>query len=79
MIKVFDIKVFNQMIKNFPKITKPEGNPPLFNSNPEQINTLLMHAQFCKTTSLTNLNFLIRLQNSAILLKKSIQKEYIED
>ena len=79
MIKVFDIKVFNQMIKNFPKITKPEGNPPLFNSNPEQINTLLMHAQFCKTTSLTNLNFLIRLQNSAIRLKKSIQKEYIED
>lgn len=79
MMEVFDVKVFDQMIKDFPKIIRPEGNPPLFNPNPEKINSLLMHAQYCKTTSLTNLNFLIRLQNSAILLKKSIEKEYIED
>lgn len=79
MTQVFDVKVFDKMITNFPKIDKPEGNPALFNSNSAQLNSLLLRIQFCKTTSQINRNYLIRLQNSAIRLRKNIQENYIDE
>lgn len=79
MIQVFDVKVFDKMIKNFPKITVPEGNPSFFNNDKALINQFLMRVEFCKTTSKTELNFLYKLKNSALRLKESIGKAYLEE
>jgi hypothetical protein len=79
MIQVFDVRIFNKMIKNFPIISKPEGNPPLFNENPALINEFLMRVQLTKTMAKINVNFLNKLKNSAQRLKKNIGKKYLEN
>lgn len=79
MAQVFDVKVFDKMINNFPKIDMPEGNPTILNNDKALMNRFLMRVQFCKTTSKVDLIFLIKLKNSAKRLRDSIRKEYLEE
>ena len=79
MIQIFDAKVFGQMIKNFPELSKPEGNPRLFNENALLMNSFLMRVEMTKTNAIVNERYLTKLKNSAKILRESISKSYIED
>jgi len=76
MMQIFDVQVFNSMIKSYPEIIMPVGNPPLLNSNPSLINEFLMRAHFAKRNKLTNRNALIGLKEKATKLITQIKKEY---
>jgi hypothetical protein len=76
MTKVFDVKVFDTMIDDYPNITKPAGNPPLFNNNPALINEFLMRVQLSKNMAFLNIKFLNKLKASALNLKTQVEKEY---
>ena len=76
MIEVFDVRVFDKMIKHFPKIEMPEGNPALFNNDPVLINRFLMRVELTKTSATINLALLKKLKKSAINLRNIINKKY---
>jgi len=76
MIKVFDVKVFEDMTRKFPITTIPENNPPLLNNNPEFINDLLMRVHLSKRINLVNIQQLTELKTKAISLREQIIKEY---
>ena len=76
MIRVFDVRVFNNMIKDFPKTTIPSGNPPLLNSEPLTINELLMRVQLSNRINLVNIQQLAELTGKAERLLDQIRKEY---
>ena len=76
MMQIFDVQVFNSMIKSYPEIIMPAGNPPLLNNNPTLINEFLMRAHFAKRNKLANKNALISLKEKATKLITQIKKEY---
>jgi hypothetical protein len=76
MMEIFDVQVFNSMVKGYPEIIMPEGNPPLLNTNPILINEFLMRAHFCKRNKLANKIGLISLKGKATRLLMQIKKEY---
>jgi hypothetical protein len=76
MSKLFDIKVFNGMIKTYPDISMPEGNPPLFNADKQLINELLMKIHIAKRNKLGSIHYLNRLKEKANNLIAMIKKEY---
>ena len=76
MIRVFDVKAFEEMIKDFPITKVPEGNPPLLNSDPLVINELLMRVQLSKRINLVNIEQLTDLKNKSLQLMEQIKKEY---
>jgi hypothetical protein len=80
MIRVFNVRVFDTMIADFPVISMPEGNPALFNTDPELINQFLMRVQLTKTMSKMNINFLLELKKRAVRLQEQIKEGYpLED
>jgi hypothetical protein len=76
MMQIFDVQVFNSMVKGYPEIIMPEGNPPLLNSSPSLINEFLMRAHFAKRNKLANKITLIALKEKAVRLMVQINKEY---
>jgi hypothetical protein len=80
MIRVFNVRIFDTMIKDFPAISMPAGNPALFRSDPELINEYLMRVQLVKTMSIMNIAYLKQLKSRAVRLKKQIIDGYpLED
>ncbi len=76
MMQIFDVQVFNSMVKGYPEIIMPTGNPPLLNSDPTLINEFLMRAHFCKRNKLANKIGLISLKEKATRLITLIKEEY---
>ena len=76
MIQVFDVKVFDQMVRDI-RVTKiPEGNPPLRKNDQTTLNELLMRVHLSKRISLVAMQQLQDLKESGENLVKQIQKEY---
>jgi hypothetical protein len=76
MRQIFDVQVFNSMVKGYPEIIMPGGNPPLLNTEPLLINELLMRAHFCKRSKLANLIDLKKLGEQVARLIGQIESEY---
>lgn len=76
MIKVFNVRIFDSMIKDFPVVSMPSGNPALFNNNPALMNEYLMRVQLVKTMTMMNINYLKELKIRAIRLQKQIKDGY---
>jgi hypothetical protein len=76
MIQMFDVRIFDAMVKKFPIIIVPPGNPPLLKSNYSLINELLIRIQFCKRINQLNIQYLTELKDKAIGLIEQVKKEY---
>jgi hypothetical protein len=64
------------MVKGYPEIIMPEGNPSLLSKNPLLINEFLMRAHFCKRNKLANRISLTNLKGKVTRLITQIKKEY---
>ena len=76
MVKVFDIRIFNTMVRTYPDIERPVGNPTLFNEDQQLINEMLMRVHIAKRNKLASLHYLFRLKDKAASLIELIRKEY---
>jgi hypothetical protein len=76
MVRIFDVKIFEAMIKNFPLTTIPPGNPPLLNNDRTAINELLMRIQLSKRINLVNIQRLTELKGNGLRLMEQIKKQY---
>ncbi|HET6766741.1 MAG TPA: hypothetical protein VFH08_05065 [Chitinophagaceae bacterium] len=76
MGKIFDIKVFDGMIKTYPDIIMPGGNPPLFNTDKQLINELLVKVHLLKRMKLAEIYYLNQLKVKASNLIVFIKKGY---
>jgi len=76
MIRVFDVRIFNNMIINFPQTTVPSGNPQLLNNDLLTINELLMRVQLSNRINMVNIQHLSELKDKAQRLLDQIRKEY---
>ena len=76
MVKIFDVKIFDYINKNFPALQIPQGNPPLFSNDESLINQLLMRIHLSKRINLVNIQNSANLKNKAIRLIEKIRNEY---
>jgi hypothetical protein len=76
MAKIFDVKVFNSMVKTYPEIDMPDANSPLFYDDKHLMNELLMKVHIAKRNKLGNIRFLGQLKVKATNLIKLIKEEY---
>jgi len=76
MAKVFDVKVFNTMVKTYSEINMPSGDSPLFNSDKQLINELLIRVHIAKRNKLGSILYLNQLKIKASNLITLIQTEY---
>lgn len=76
MVQLFDVRIFDAMIKNFPTVIIPPGNPSLLKNDYSLINQLLMRLQFCKRINLVNVQYLTELKDKALNLIKEIKNDY---
>ena len=76
MVRVFDVRIFEAMIKNFPLTTIPQGNPPLLDNDRTVINELLMRIQLSKRINLVNIQALTELKGKALRLIEQIKQQY---
>jgi hypothetical protein len=74
MMQIFDVQVFNAMVKSYPEIIMPQGNPPLLSMSSSLINEFLMRAHFCKRNKLANRIGLINLKGKVTGLITQIKK-----
>ena len=76
MAKVFDIKVFNTMVKTYPAIDMPKGNSRLFNEDKQLINEMLIKVHVAKRNKLGSIRYLTLLKEKGANLIELIKKEY---
>lgn len=76
MAKIFDIRIFSMMVKTYPDIDMPKGNPPLFNEDKQLINEMLIKVHVAKRNKLASILYLTRLKEKATNLIDLIKKEY---
>jgi hypothetical protein len=76
MIKLCDVRVFDEMVTNYPTITIPTGNPPLLNNDRYLVNDLLIRVQFSKRINLVNIKCTTELKGKARRLIGMVKKEY---
>ena len=76
MMQLFNVHVFNSIVKGYPEINMPEGDPSLLTKDPLVINEFLMRAHFGKRNKLANKVALITLKEKVRTLVALIKKEY---
>lgn len=76
MGKFFDVRVFDGMVKTYPDINMPEGNPELLDTDKQQINEFLLKIHLLKRTKLAQIYYLKQLRHKASNLASLIKKEY---
>lgn len=76
MGKIFDVKVFDGMVKTYPDIIMPGGNPHLFNTDKQLVNELLLKVHLVKRTKLAEIFYLDQLKRKASNLIMLIKREY---
>lgn len=76
MIKLFDVRIFDEMVRNYPIITIPSGNPPLLNNDHFLINDLLIRVQFSRRINLVNIKCTTELKAKAQRLIVMVKNEY---
>jgi len=76
MVNVFNVRIFNTMIKDFPTISMPEGNPKLLSNDSLVISKYLMRVQLVKTLAMENIEYLKELKTRAARLQKQIKDGY---
>ena len=76
MVKIFDIKTFDRMVKTYPDIDRPIGNPSLFMEDQLLINEMLIRVHIAKRNKLASLHYLFRLKEKAASMIELIKKEY---
>ena len=64
------------MVKAYPDIIMPEGNPELFGTDKQQLNDYLLKIHLVKRTKLAELFYLDQLRSKATNLILLIKKEY---
>jgi len=75
MTKVFDVKVFNDMVQTY-DIDMPNGNPPLFNEDKQLMNELLIRVHIARRNKVGSIRYLGQLNRKATNLIDLIKKEY---
>jgi hypothetical protein len=73
--RVFDVTVFQEMTKDG-VIKRPPGNPVLLSYDPALLNELSVKLHYWKRTSLSAVEILVQLKETAERLIYSIEKEY---
>jgi hypothetical protein len=76
MAKIFDIRVFNTMVKTYADIEMPKGSPPLFNEDKQLINEMLIKVHIAKRNRLGSILYLTGLSERASTLINLIKEEY---
>jgi hypothetical protein len=76
MAKIFDIRVFNTMVKTYSEIKMPTGDSPLFNTDKQLINELLIRVHIAKRNKLGSILLLTQLKTKATNLITLIKNEY---
>ena len=76
MVKVFDIRIFSTMVKTYPDIERPVGNPSLFKGDQQLINEMLMRVHIAKRNKLASIRYVSLLKEKAVSLIELIKKEY---
>jgi hypothetical protein len=76
MLRIFNVQVFDSIVKSYPEIIMPQGNPPLLNADPSLINEFLMRAHFCKRNKLANKVALLILKEKLTSLIALVKDEY---
>ena len=76
MIQVFDVKVFDQMVKGLSVTRIPDNNPPLRKKDETTLNELLMRVHLSKRISLVAAQQLQDLKERGENLVKQIEREY---
>ena len=76
MAKIFDIRVFNSMVKSYSEIEMPAGNPALFNEDKQMINEMLIKVHIAKRNRLGSILYLTILIEKAVNLIDLIKNEY---
>ena len=76
MTRVFDVRVFNTMIRNFPHTAVPENNPPLLNNDTLTLNELLMRVQLSYRINLLMIQQLTELKEKGQRLVMQIKNSY---
>ena len=76
MVKILDVRTFSTMVKTYPDIDRPIGNPSLFKEDQQLINEMLMRVHIAKRNKLASLHYLFRLKEKAASLIELIKKEY---
>ena len=74
--KIFDVKVFDGMVKTYPDIIMPRGNPELFGTDKQQVNDFLLRIHLVKRTKLAEIFYLDQLRAMAMSLISLIKNEY---
>ncbi len=64
------------MVKTYPDILMPEGNPKLFGSDKQQINDFLLKIHLLKRTKLAEMFYMHQLRIKAANLISIIKKNY---
>ena len=75
MIQVFDVKVFDSMVKDM-VIEMPKDNPRLFDDSPALINNFLMRVHLLKRNRIASINYLVILREKAKTLLLQIKQAY---
>ena len=73
---IFDGLVFYSMLDSTNNVKKPTTNPQLINSNPSEINKLVIKAQFMKGGANRNYFLADQCLKSCIVLQKAIREKY---
>ena len=76
MVKIFDIRTFHAMVKTYPEIGRPVGNPPLFKGDPQLINEMLMRVHVAKRNKLASIRYVSQLKKKAVGLIELLREEY---
>jgi len=72
---VFDVRVFQEMTRNN-EVERPGGNPTLVSSDPNLLNELSIKLHYWKRTSVTTVETLTKLRETAIRLIDRIKRKY---
>ena len=74
--RIFDVRVFNQMIDDDGDINMPTNNPQLIGTDKIDINNLLIQSHYSRRSKIGQINFLRSLEQKAKNLIALVKKEY---
>jgi hypothetical protein len=74
--KLFDAKVFDEMVDNANRIHKPTGNPKMRSSDPNLINEFSYYVHLLKTTTLLKNKSLHRMHMRATNILQFLKTQY---
>ena len=74
--RIFDIRIFEEMVDKDGNINMPNGNPQLIGADKIDINNLLIQAHYAKRSKIGQISRMRRLEQRAQNLIALVKKEY---